>query len=87
MRISAPFLIGLVIGAITRKAWLHPTSLVTGLWVGVATLVIGMLLRRFVFDDGTAAVFVLVTSAWIIGLMVGWRLVWTGIAKVVDSRT
>ena len=82
LRIAAPFLIGLGLAVLLTRAWKTPLSLLTGLGLGVATLGIGMLLRRLVWDDGTAPVFVIVTGAWIIGLMVGWRLVAFGITRL-----
>jgi hypothetical protein len=74
-RVSAPFLIALAISIVLLRAWRNPASLLMGLWLGLSTLVIGMVLRHLLFDAGTARVFVMVTGAWFVGLMVGWRLV------------
>ncbi len=79
-RISAPFLLALAAGVAATKAWRAPTNLLVGLALGIITLGGGMLLRGLVFDDGTATTFIVVSAAWIIGLMVAWRimfLVWT----------
>jgi hypothetical protein len=38
------------------------------------TLVIGMVLRSAVWDDGTAAAFVIVATAFLGLTLVGWRL-------------
>jgi hypothetical protein len=74
VRISAPFLIGLgaTIGLV--QAWRRPTRLLTGLALALGTLVFGMVLRRFVWDAGTARTFVLVTAGFLVVGMVGWRL-------------
>ena len=81
LRIAVPFLIGLAIAVVTVRAWLAPTSITTGLNLGALTLILGMLLRRFVWGDGTAPVFVIVTGAWLIGWMVAWRLVVLGLRR------
>jgi hypothetical protein len=54
--------------------------------MGIATLAIGMALRRFVFDDGTATTFIVITAGWLIGLMVGWRLAYLYGRRLVTSR-
>jgi len=54
----------------------------TGLGVVVSTFVIGMVLRRFVFDDGTALSFLLVAAAFLTLFMVGWRM----IALTIERR-
>jgi hypothetical protein len=74
LRIAAPFLIGLVVANVVTLAWRSPLALLTGLNLGAATLIVGMLLRRFVWDDGAAVAFVIVTGAWLVGWMIGWRL-------------
>lgn len=81
VRIAAPFLIAYAISVLAVRAWRTPQRFSTGLVVSVATLGVGMLLRRFVFDDGTAVSFVLVTAGWLVGLMVAWRLVASGASR------
>lgn len=75
VRVAAPFLLALGMGIAATRAWNAPTTLVTGLTLAASTLIIGMALRRIVFDGGTAPAFVIVAGAWLVGLMVGWRLV------------
>ncbi len=87
VRVAAPFLIALAIGIVVTRAWRRPLHLLTGLGVGVITLVLGMLLRRFVWDDGTATTFIVVTSGWIIGLMVAWRAAALAIANLRSRRS
>ena len=38
------------------------------------TVVVGMLLRRFVFDDGTQLSFILVATAFLTLFLLGWRV-------------
>jgi hypothetical protein len=71
---AAPFLIGLVLGWAVMRAWRRPTAIPTGVGVVVATVAAGMLLRHFVFEDGTAVDFVLVATAFLTLFLVGWRL-------------
>jgi MFS-type transporter involved in bile tolerance (Atg22 family) len=75
LAIAAPFLIALAIGWLATRAWHSPTVLRTGAAVWVITVVCGVLLRRFVFDRGTAASFIVVTTL-VLGLfLLGWRAV------------
>ena len=86
LRVSAPFLVGFGITAVAVRAWKRPLALRTGLALALGTLLIGMLLRRFLWDDGTARSFVLVASAYIVAGMVGWRLVVLGVGRLVLQR-
>jgi hypothetical protein len=51
--------------------------------VVASTFAIGMVLRRFVFDDGTALSFLLVAAAFLTLFMVGWRM----IALTIERRS
>ncbi len=82
MRTAAPFLIALGIGWLVMRAWNDPASIRTGLGVVASTFAIGMVLRRFVFDDGTALSFLLVAAAFLTLFMVGWRM----IALTIERR-
>ena len=75
VRVSAPFLVGLATSIFIVRAWRHPVDWRTGVGLAIGTVVIGMVLRRFVWDNGTAQSFILVTSAYMVATMVGWRLV------------
>lgn len=70
----APFLIGLAVGWVAARAWQRPWALVTGASVWAATIGIGMLLRRFAFDRGTALSFVIVATLFTGVFLLGWRL-------------
>jgi hypothetical protein len=76
LTVAAPFLVGLGL------AWLasprlrrRPTSLRAGVDAWVSTVAIGMLLRRVVWDRGTALSFVVVTTVVLGFLLLGWRAV------------
>jgi hypothetical protein len=76
--IAAPFLIGLAV------AWLlspnlrtRPLTMRAGVDVWLETVVIGMLLRRLVWDRGTALSFVIVTTIVLGVFILGWRAIWS----------
>lgn len=70
-----PFLSGALAGWLISRGWRHPTALVpTGVTVWVATIVVGMLLRR-ITSQGTAVSFIVVASLVTALLLLGWRAV------------
>ncbi len=75
MKTALPFLIGLAIAWLIGRAWKRPTSVLTGLLVWPITVLAGMIVRRTVFDRGTATSFVVVTTLFLGACLVGWRLV------------
>lgn len=81
-KVAAPFLIALAVAWLIVQVWKQPESLKTGLIVWSATVVDGMLLRRFVFDRGTATSFIIVATIATGVLILGWRVV----AGAVRSR-
>ena len=74
-RIAAPFLMGLGAGWVIARAWRRPYDLVTGAIVWIVLVALGMVLRRTLFDRGTAPAFVVVASMFTGFLLLGWRLV------------
>ena len=76
LKVAAPFLIALGIGWIAARGWTTPSSPTTGIIIWVITVVGGMLLRHFAFSRGTAVPFIIVTSAFTMAFLVGWRLLW-----------
>lgn len=78
---AAPFLLGLAAAWLITRAWRRPTSIVTGLAIWPIVVLVGMLVRRTVFDDGTATSFVIVATAFLGLFLVGWRLVGAAIAR------
>ncbi len=74
LTIAAPFLVGTLLGwLLSPVARAAPTSVRAGVHVWLATLVIGVLARRFVFGRGTAVAFVVVTAVVLAVLIIGWR--------------
>lgn len=75
LAIAAPFLIGLLTAWIALRAWRRPSAIITGLAAWPITVAVGMVLRRTVWDRGTALSFVIVATAFLGVAIVGWRLV------------
>lgn len=73
LAVAAPFLIGLGLGWLAACAWRRPLALTTGAVVWAVTVTVGMVLRRTMFDRGTAVSFVLVATLVTGVLLVGWR--------------
>lgn len=73
-RTALPFVMGLVVAWMTPHVRRAPWSWRSGLIAAVTTVAIGMLLRRYAFDRGTALAFVIVASAFVAACLVGWRL-------------
>lgn len=82
-RIVSPFLLALLVAVIALTRWFDPLKVRTGFMIGLATVLLGVTLRNVVWADATPLVFVIVTSAWFIGLMAGWRLVRLGYTWLV----
>ena len=81
LTIAAPFVVGALLGwLVSPVARDAPTSVRTGVHVWAATLMIGVLGRRFVFVRGTAVAFVVVTAVVLAVLIIGWR--WIGASAV-----
>ncbi len=81
---AAPFLIGLALGWGLVRDRNVPQSTATGLAVVTSTLVVGMLGRRVVFDDGTAVSFVIVATLFLSAGMLGWRLASRKLSATAD---
>jgi hypothetical protein len=75
VEVAVPFLIGVGVGWGVMRAWRRPVAMVTGAGVLAATVIVGMALRRLVFDDGIAATFILVATAFLGLGILGWRVV------------
>ena len=78
---AAPFVIALAIAWLVLRAWKRPTDVRIGVGVWAIVVTAGMLLRHFVFDDGTATSFVIVASLFLGFFIVGWRLVFAAIER------
>jgi hypothetical protein len=74
-----PFVTGTLVGWLAARGWQRPLSPApTGLIIWVATVVIGMLLRKAT-SAGTAVSFIVVATLTTAVLLLGWR----AIAKVL----
>ncbi len=76
---GAPFLIGLAFAWIIARAWRRPMALRIGLAIWPVTVLAGMIVRRAVFDRGTATAFVIVATLFLGAGLVGWRAVGPGV--------
>jgi hypothetical protein len=69
-----PFLTGTAVGWLLARGWRRPTDPApTGLIVWIATVTVGMALRRL-SGQGVAVSFVVVASTVTAVLLLGWRL-------------
>jgi len=73
-RVAAPFLLALLAGWVIARAWKEPLSQRSGVLISLTTIVLGMVLRKIVFDDGTATAFIIVATVFLGTLVNGWRL-------------
>jgi Protein of unknown function (DUF3054) len=71
---ALPFLIGLAVAWLAARAWKRPLSMLTGLLVWPITVLVGMVARRTLFDNGTATSFVIVATVFLGACFLGWRL-------------
>lgn len=83
LKVAAPFVIAAAVGWIVGRAWRRPDQLATGVVVWIVTIVVGMLLRHFAFDRGTATSFIIVATIALGVLLLGWRLV----VERIDRRS
>ena len=86
LEVALPFLLALSVGIGIAMAWMDPTSWLGGLVIAAVTVIGGLALRKYVFDDGTASTFVWLTAGWMTAWMVGWRLVAALIKQVAHRR-
>lgn len=80
-RVALPFVIALLAAWVAGRAWVEPLSTRTGLVVWAVTVVVGMTLRRLVFEGGLALPFVIVTTLYLGAVLLGWRAIarwWAG---------
>lgn len=75
LEIAAPFLIALVVGWAATRLWQAPLCPKRAITTWLITVAAGMVLRNLVFDRGTAASFVIVTTIVLGVFLLGWRLV------------
>jgi hypothetical protein len=76
-----PFLAGTLTGWLVSRGWQRPTSLVpTGITVWIATVVVGMLVRK-VTSAGVAGSFIVVAAVVTAVLLLGWRAALAGLRR------
>jgi cell division protein FtsW (lipid II flippase) len=85
LQTAAPFLIAMVAGWAFSQAWKKPEAWRTGLITWGTTLVGGMLLRRLLFDKGTASAFVIVATVFLALAMFTWRYVLRSIHRRMNQ--
>ena len=81
--VAAPFMIGYLVSALLTGLWRAPTSVVRVALTWAPGIALGMLLRRVVFDRGTATAFVIVAFVTTAVLLIGSRLV----ARAISRRS
>jgi chromate transport protein ChrA len=91
--VATPFFIALAGGIFALRLWQNPLSIVNGFFLALISSVGGLLLRHYVWSEGTPQTFILVTGAYFLAFMIGWRLiarfgVWAvGRSRSVDAAT
>ena len=83
LRIVAPFLIALIVGWLAARAVRDPMSVRNGTVIWACTVVLGLILRRLVFQRGIAVAFIIVTTITLAVFLIGWRAV----ARIVTRPT
>jgi hypothetical protein len=86
LEVALPFLLGLSVGIGIAMAWMDPTNWLGGLVIATVTVIGGLALRKYMFQDGTASTFVWLTAGWMTAWMVGWRLVAAFITRMALRR-
>ena len=71
---AAPFVIAALVGWLIARGWKSPVAIGTGAIIWVTTVALGMVLRKLVFNDGTATAFVIVATVFTGAVLNGWRL-------------
>ena len=78
---AAPFLIALAAGWLPPALRTRPAAITSGLLVGGVTALVGLVLRAVVFDEGLSGAFPIITTIYLIGLMVLGRLLWARLRR------
>ncbi len=83
---AAPFLIALLVGWCALQVWKAPHKVANGVGLWLITITVGMLLRHFAFDRGTAGAFVVVATIFNAFTLVGWRFIAEQLSERKASR-
>jgi Protein of unknown function (DUF3054) len=70
LAVAAPFLIALVVSWLGMRTWVEPFTRRSWATTWVITVVVGLLLRRFVFERGIATPFIIVATITL-GVLLG----------------
>ncbi|MHA7134071.1 DUF3054 domain-containing protein [Oerskovia turbata] len=86
LTIAWPFLVGLAAGWVLLRAWRRPLAAwSTGAVLWVTTWVVGMALR-WATGEGLATAFLVVSAAFLLATLVGWRLVALLVLRIRGAR-
>ena len=91
---AAPFLVGLVVAWVAvalverrrGRGVESLTSVDAGVVIALVTVAVGMILRRTLWDRGTALTFIVITVVFVTFLCGGWRAVWNRIETRRGNR-
>ncbi len=73
--VAAPFWIAVVIAWLMLRAYRTPRAMSTGAAIWIISVSLGMVLRHFVWDRGTAGAFIVVATIFLGATMMGWRAI------------
>jgi hypothetical protein len=74
LRVAAPFLLAVAVGwLLGRRRWATPLRIPFGVHLWGVTVALGMALRHWAFNRGTAPSFIVVTSIVLGVFLLGWR--------------
>ncbi|MBT1017973.1 DUF3054 family protein [Canibacter sp. lx-72] len=80
-----PFVIGLLVGWLVFRVWRNPFSPLYGLGLAALTIVFGQLIRILSRTGAFSIPFILVSVFALLLLLVGWRLIGTGVSAIVSK--
>lgn len=76
LSVAAPFWIAATLAHLSPATRATTSSMRSGAIIWVGTVSLGMVLRHFVWDRGTAVAFIIVASTFLGLTMLGWRAVY-----------
>jgi hypothetical protein len=80
--VAAPFLIGVAIGwLVAPTPRVRPFAVRSGVQIWLAAVLVGVVLRWFAWDRGTALSFIIVAAVFLGLAIVGWRVVLAGASR------
>jgi hypothetical protein len=80
--VAAPFLIGVAIGwLVAPTPRVRPFAVRSGVQIWLAAVLVGVVLRWFAWDRGTALSFIIVAAVFLGLTIVGWRVAFAGASR------